>query len=82
MNSTLAPQAQVPGPLTLGNAVLSCPPRFTPSHTPGEGQWLMWPHLLQEGRSEGATLAAEKKVHFAMGSQEVIKHIISGVQKQ
>lgn len=48
-----------------------------------EGQWLMWQHLLlQKGSSEGAALAAEKKVHCTMGSQKVIKHIITGVQKK
>ncbi|XP_064492312.1 uncharacterized protein LOC135402781 [Pseudopipra pipra] len=65
---------------------VSTPQRFTfiPPHNPGDSLEMNGccasTYCSRKGvQGEDATLAGAKKVHFAMGSQEVTMHIINGV---
>ncbi|XP_039246446.1 ubiquitin carboxyl-terminal hydrolase 42-like [Pipra filicauda] len=57
---------------------------FIPPHTPGDSLEMNGccasTYCSRKGvQGEDATLAGAKKVHFAMGSQEVTMHIVNGV---
>ncbi|XP_027606178.2 ubiquitin carboxyl-terminal hydrolase 42-like [Pipra filicauda] len=65
---------------------VSTPQRFTfiPPHNPGDSLEMNGccasTYCSRKGvQGEDATLAGAKKVHFAMGSQEVTMHIVNGV---